>query len=259
MITTGTTPGPRPQRLNVSNYARFVRLAFQGARALGRLLRIRHELPDNPFERIMDAALLTTEYPMSFPRKTPHRDRDRSVARAQDGADLAACPGRASRVQCTQPGTQVLTLPSLATHLRAKGRFMLDFGPDLCSDPTFSTEREWLVTDGLGGYASGTVAGSLTRHDGRRSPTEPALVTTAEASTSARAPQVAETHRSSRRPQSSARVWTVADVFRVWEETTRRGSSSIWKGWRQLCTPTCSFTMQGRQTLESTGHCRPEG
>ena len=40
---------------------------------------------------------------------------------------------------------------------------MLDFGRDLCSDPHFSTEREWLITNGLGGYASGTVAGVLTR------------------------------------------------------------------------------------------------
>ena len=57
MITTGTTPGPRPQRLNINNYARLVSLTFQGANTLGRLLRIRHELPDNPFEKIMDAAL----------------------------------------------------------------------------------------------------------------------------------------------------------------------------------------------------------
>jgi predicted glycogen debranching enzyme len=40
---------------------------------------------------------------------------------------------------------------------------VLDFGRDLCGDPHFSAEREWLVTNGLGGYASGTVAGVLTR------------------------------------------------------------------------------------------------
>ena len=40
---------------------------------------------------------------------------------------------------------------------------MLDFGRDLCGDVRFSTEREWLVTNGIGGYASGTVAGVLTR------------------------------------------------------------------------------------------------
>jgi len=45
-----------------------------------------------------------------------------------------------------------------------KGRqLVLDFGRHLCGDPRFSAEREWLVTNGLGGYASGTVAGVLTR------------------------------------------------------------------------------------------------
>ncbi|MGD8489651.1 MAG: glycogen debranching enzyme N-terminal domain-containing protein, partial [Anaerolineae bacterium] len=40
---------------------------------------------------------------------------------------------------------------------------MLDFGRELCTDPHFSVEREWLVTNGLGGYAAGTIAGVLTR------------------------------------------------------------------------------------------------
>jgi predicted glycogen debranching enzyme len=40
---------------------------------------------------------------------------------------------------------------------------MVDLGRHLCSDPRFSADREWLVTNGLGGYASGTVAGFLTR------------------------------------------------------------------------------------------------
>ncbi len=42
-------------------------------------------------------------------------------------------------------------------------RHLLDLGRDLCSDPRFFTEHEWLVTNGLGGYASGTVGGVLTR------------------------------------------------------------------------------------------------
>jgi len=40
---------------------------------------------------------------------------------------------------------------------------MLDFGRELCSDPRLAVEREWLVTNGLGGYAAGTIAGVLTR------------------------------------------------------------------------------------------------
>ncbi len=40
---------------------------------------------------------------------------------------------------------------------------MLSFGRDLCGDLHFSGEREWLVTNGIGGYAAGTIAGLLTR------------------------------------------------------------------------------------------------
>ncbi|WP_433125631.1 amylo-alpha-1,6-glucosidase [Micromonospora sp. CA-240977] len=37
------------------------------------------------------------------------------------------------------------------------------FGPQLCGDLTSAASREWLVPDGLGGYAMGTVAGLRTR------------------------------------------------------------------------------------------------
>jgi predicted glycogen debranching enzyme len=40
---------------------------------------------------------------------------------------------------------------------------MLDFGRVACSDVRFSGEREWLVANGIGGYASGTIPGVLTR------------------------------------------------------------------------------------------------
>jgi predicted glycogen debranching enzyme len=36
-------------------------------------------------------------------------------------------------------------------------------GRDLCGDFEAATRREWLVTNGIGGYASGTVAGAVTR------------------------------------------------------------------------------------------------
>jgi len=39
----------------------------------------------------------------------------------------------------------------------------IDFGRDICGDLAQAESREWLVTNGLGGYASGTVAGLLTR------------------------------------------------------------------------------------------------
>ena len=37
------------------------------------------------------------------------------------------------------------------------------FGSDLCADPAAAGQREWLITNGLGSYGSGTVAGSNTR------------------------------------------------------------------------------------------------
>src|SRR5574337_2149211 len=37
------------------------------------------------------------------------------------------------------------------------------FGREICGDLPAAERREWLVTNGLGGFASGTVAGLLTR------------------------------------------------------------------------------------------------
>jgi predicted glycogen debranching enzyme len=39
----------------------------------------------------------------------------------------------------------------------------ITLGRDICGDLTASTSREWLVTSGTGGYASGTISGILTR------------------------------------------------------------------------------------------------
>ena len=39
----------------------------------------------------------------------------------------------------------------------------ITFGPGVCGSLEESSKREWLVTDGLGGYAMGTVAGLRTR------------------------------------------------------------------------------------------------
>jgi predicted glycogen debranching enzyme len=40
---------------------------------------------------------------------------------------------------------------------------MISFGREICGNPEFSGQKEWLVTNGLGGYASGTIAGFPTR------------------------------------------------------------------------------------------------
>ena len=37
------------------------------------------------------------------------------------------------------------------------------FGRDICSDLGQSTQREWLITNGIGGYGCGTISGILTR------------------------------------------------------------------------------------------------
>lgn len=40
---------------------------------------------------------------------------------------------------------------------------MINFGRDVCGDPRIAFEKEWLITNGIGGYAMGTIGGSLTR------------------------------------------------------------------------------------------------
>src|SRR5207302_8373873 len=39
----------------------------------------------------------------------------------------------------------------------------IEFGREICGSLEIAEQREWLVTNGLGGYASGTVSGNLTR------------------------------------------------------------------------------------------------
>ena len=40
---------------------------------------------------------------------------------------------------------------------------MIEFGPEILADPAAASTREWLETNGLGGYASSTVIGLNTR------------------------------------------------------------------------------------------------
>jgi predicted glycogen debranching enzyme len=39
----------------------------------------------------------------------------------------------------------------------------IEFGREICGDLSHAETREWIVTNGMGGYASGTIAGVLTR------------------------------------------------------------------------------------------------
>ena len=40
---------------------------------------------------------------------------------------------------------------------------VISFGPEICTDLAAAEQREWLVTNGIGGFASGTIAGLATR------------------------------------------------------------------------------------------------
>src|SRR2546428_10044701 len=40
---------------------------------------------------------------------------------------------------------------------------IVGFGREICGDLAAAERREWLCTNGIGGFASGTVAGTLTR------------------------------------------------------------------------------------------------
>src|SRR5437764_3588611 len=40
---------------------------------------------------------------------------------------------------------------------------MIQLGPEICSDLDSALQREWLETNGLGGFASSTIAGANTR------------------------------------------------------------------------------------------------
>ena len=46
---------------------------------------------------------------------------------------------------------------------RAVRRVTIEFGREICGSLEIAEQREWLVTNGIGGYASGTVSGNLTR------------------------------------------------------------------------------------------------
>ena len=47
--------------------------------------------------------------------------------------------------------------------MRQDERPAIKFGRDICGDYESAAAREWLVTNGIGGYASGTISGALTR------------------------------------------------------------------------------------------------
>ncbi len=61
------------------------------------------------------------------------------------------------------PATQKLSTRSIPSNLTLAWPHVVDMGREICGDLETTERREWLVTNGIGGFASGTVAGSLTR------------------------------------------------------------------------------------------------
>ena len=60
----------------------------------------------------------------------------------------------------TQGSASSLAELELATPTR---KAKIEFGREICGSLEIAEQREWLVTNGIGGYASGTVSGDLTR------------------------------------------------------------------------------------------------
>jgi predicted glycogen debranching enzyme len=55
------------------------------------------------------------------------------------------------------------SLPSNKSLSGTTSKNAISFGTEICNDLVAAEQREWLVTNGIGGFASGTVAGSATR------------------------------------------------------------------------------------------------
>jgi glycogen debranching enzyme len=53
--------------------------------------------------------------------------------------------------------------PEVETNRSTANAWDLSVGPDICRNVQAGLDREWIVTNGLGGYASGSVAGATTR------------------------------------------------------------------------------------------------
>ena len=91
----------------------------------------------------------------------------------------------------------------------------VEFCREVCGSLEIAEQREWLVTNGLGGYASGTVSGNLTRRY------HGLLV-------AALSPPVGRTQLVAKLEETAsylgfdyargciAQAWTVAEVLRAW-------------------------------------------
>jgi predicted glycogen debranching enzyme len=70
-------------------------------------------------------------------------------------------PGHSWRVRRCAGGQP--RLPGMSDHASGPDPVPIAFGPQICADLGQGGEREWLLADGRGGYAMGTVSGLRTR------------------------------------------------------------------------------------------------
>src|SRR5882724_8066650 len=66
---------------------------------------------------------------------------------------------RKSRKSAQTPAKRVPAVRKI----QAAAKPVISFGLEMCGDLAAAEQREWLLTNGIGGFASGTVAGSSTR------------------------------------------------------------------------------------------------
>jgi predicted glycogen debranching enzyme len=93
------------------------------------------------------------------------KSRNKSDAPASQSPAPAAPPTRTasgsgkstSKGRTPRKSASAVVVPSIPENARIK------FGREVCGNLETAEGREWLVTNGIGGYASGTVAGNLTR------------------------------------------------------------------------------------------------
>src|SRR5437870_10099972 len=75
------------------------------------------------------------------------------------GPGVTSSTTRSAASEPTWPGERA----DRGTQPAAGRQPLVSFGPDIAADLAAALRREWLVTNGLGGYASGTLAGVNTR------------------------------------------------------------------------------------------------
>src|ERR1700758_4070929 len=68
--------------------------------------------------------------------------------------------GEKNNMATSQKSPISIKVSELAAPLRPA---KLAFGREICGSLEAAEQREWLVTNGIGGFASGTVSGNLTR------------------------------------------------------------------------------------------------